>query len=690
MCGGQYRRAFLCFGRVLLRATHQTTTATAAALCMIAALCLLTGCRSSDALKEIIYDQESTVIDYENENKYKLSDPSAELVDDTVPASETSENAALTEERQNLVAYSSAPNSPQYVAKQSLWAPNPDFLGLEASSKVNFYETDDPSAPFQDLGKEEEPEEEPEEEEAPDEEGAAEGSGKGSSASADSANKTTDDSDTGGNGNGDEEIAQEEGLKGTVSGDLTGDFVDTPQIGSLAATGDLAVLVQIIGGEGALAAADTELLGSAFVQVFSDEGASLITKGWSGDGTKTGSIDVDAIIKSGAEGVLVTSSSYLSSAEKRKLESNNINIYKVYPMTNSKYIKKDAELIGDMLDGSPCLAKGWDSVDMASQYVDFYTGLLAECVSANGGKLAGTQVYEKKNTAKYSYNAQAKFTLLLDGWDASAKYTAKIDGWTPVSDGVALSTVGYSSSPVDYYIQSAGLIDNAAYKSGTQSGQVIAWQFNGNVASFLKGKWSYASGGLVDKSINVTANIAQGWNMCLFTSYKSTKNASTDNTFTIDGSFGTEIFPTVITATQQIKDKVIANSKNPDGIYHPYDFTSASNGAMTISFFGKYTPNGTSVFSSIGVDSTNTTVNTFSEEGAIAEDSMVVNPHGIFSSWLTGSPEGVLEAAWVNDVVNAESSAVGWKTYVEDFYETFYRYSLSDKELKTIEEGLEK
>ncbi|MBQ9000981.1 MAG: hypothetical protein IJ087_03925, partial [Eggerthellaceae bacterium] len=470
---------------------------------------------------------------------------------------------------------------------------------------------------------------------------------------------------------------------GNVDKDLTSDFVDPPAVDSIAAFGNAAILVQMIGGEGALAASDADLLDSAFSSVFADEGASAIARGWSADGADSGTINTSVVIASGASAVLVYAGDYLSDAEKAALKQANVQVCLIYPMTNTTYIKKDAKTIGDMLAQSKKVAPGWDSAGMAASYVTFFDDLVqAACAKANGSAttLAGTATYELKNATPYGYNSSAKYTLLLDGYDTSARYSADIDGWTPDSNGAALATVGYATTPASFYIQAGGLVNTAAYKSGGEAGQIVAWQFNSNDAPFSKSEWDYSSGGSVDKSLDVSVNMAGAWDKSLFTSFKTT-SSSADGTFAIEGSFGTSSFPKVIAATQRVKDKLIENSAKASGIYHPYKLVSKTE-AIKIAFFGHFTSGGSQVRSSIGVsyDESASGEQVFStgsgdKDAAIPDSAVVVNPCGLFSSWTEGgSPESVLEAAWVNDVVNADSAPIGWRDYVSSFYETFYRY----------------
>lgn len=659
-----------------------------ASLCALMFLCTATGCKDSDALKEILWDQLSATVDLDNEDKYYINDDSAQLTSDKLSSTETTEDADNLNKTQNIVVYSSTPNnSKNYKAKQSLWSPNPEYQGIEASSGVAFYRTDDPNATEQELEDEQEPQEEPPAEDEQDEDNGSDGDGEGETPSKNGSAKNQETDDGGGQGAQGEEVEGSDASdpRGNVDDDLTGNYVDAPKVGTIAAHGSAAVLVQMIGGKGALAAADNTLLSGGFATVFADEGASAVKTGWSGDGSEKGSIKTSAIIESGADVVLVESSSELTAAEKAALNKGGVKVMQIRPFTNTTYLKKNAQLIGDMLEGSASLEPGWDSVKRAEDYVDYFDQLIAEvCTNANGSskKLAGAQVFELKNTTKYSFNPSAKFTLLLDGYDESATYTASIDGWKPVANGVALSTIGWAAGPASFYIQAGGLINNAAAKtSATSTGQVVAWQFRQDSAKASKNMWSYKSGGAMDKSTNLKGT--DGWDMCLFTSRFSSDFSQAD--FSMNSAFGAADFPVLIAATQQIKDGVIANSKDANGIYHPYGVESTFLGYV----FGKFTTNGSMVQSTIGVDtSVSTSSNLFESYGQIPESAILVSPCGLVSAWTgEATPESFLEAAWVNDVANPDSRVVGWESKVEEFYETFYRYELSTAELKTITAG---
>ena len=680
-------------------------------ICLLAVLACasicMSGCKDSDALKKIVYDQLSENVDHDSEVKFYLSDDTSSQKSDKVSAFETSDSATSSKEVQNLVVYSSTPNASKYTTKKSLWDPNPSFTGLEASSAVSFYKSDDPNAPKELAADTQEQEEEQESQE---EDGAtADDSKAGNLVSSTSKNTKVQDAPEASGDGGTEKVAEDKGTSGETKSDkgsgsddsedgdnddgdksmevdTTDPTQEAPKVNSIAAYGDIAVLVQMVGGEGALAAADADLLSSKFKKVFDKEGAGSIKTGWSGSGGD-GAADVDAIVSSGADCVLVLSESELTKSQRTKLKNNNVKIVTMYRMSNTKYVKKNVQTIGDMLAESTELKSGLDPADMAQQYVDFVKGLLEDaCATANGGKktLAGNETFELKNTTEYEYDADGcSYTLLLDEYDEDAKFLDDINGWTPVTDGVFLSQLGYRNRATSFYMQAGGLVNNAAFKGADTTGLYIAHQFNANTGTFDKTCFSKTD--LIGKSLT-REELGSGWDSTLFC--VDTGDTSDTSISNLSLNFGTERFPRVIVTSEEAKEALVENSADPDGFYHPYGLTKSSIGG----FFGKQTSGGSSVISCIGVpesDSTNLFA-TGEDAAAIPEENVEVNPTGLFSSWTDGtSAEAVLEAAWICDVVNigCDKTSTGWKNYVKDFYSTFYRYSITDSEIAAMEEG---
>lgn len=659
------------------------------ALCVLlafaaAALLGMSGCRASDALKEIVYLQTADIIDYDNPQKFYISDSTSDEKSDQVSAAETSDDEQnMSDDVQNLVVYSSDPNTDSLTAKKSLFSDSPDFSGIEASEKVYFYKSDDKNAIDHTVTKQEEP----------DEQRTQEDDQTDSTRPGISGNAVNQEDDQGASGDGDVETPKEESDSTESEGDVEeSDGVagkkarkvdptrvkydsadptqEPPQVEKVAAYGPFAAIVELVAGEGALVATDAVTLSSDFSKVFSTKG---IAKGWSNGGTAK-KMNVDKIVKSGAQTILVTDSAYLeslSNADFGKLEKADIGVTVLRPMTCSKYIKANVTTVGKMLDGSSAGKHAKDAKDRAKQYSDWHDDLIKRCIDANGGKYAGKTVYQSNGKcdvdASGTDDDASVYTLLVDAYDSNAKYGGSAlgsKGWTPAK-GLAYAPAGYASSPVSYYIQCGGLVNNAAATTTKgASGEVPLWQFNYNMFSFSSKNWSGVSVSLMsDKSIgNMSRPLLD-----------SGRNSS--NRTGLGSGLGTESFPKLIVTSSSVKKGIIANSKKSNGMYTPYGWVPAE-GNRTIEKFGVNLGN-TVLDSTIGVDGTESGSESDNLLGSSIPDSAIaVNPHGLFSDWTEGTVESVLEAAWVVDEVNGnDNGSVSWTQEAKDFYSTFYGYN---------------
>ena len=665
-----------------------------AVICCAALLCFATGCRDSDALKEIIYDQEADIIDVDNEDKYWINDPTADEESDAVSSEEVVSDKLETELTQNLVVFSSKPNS-DYSAKKSVWSEDPDFEGIEASETVTFYLTreEDVKATLPSVVDDDDDDDSDESEIQ-----VAGSSGKNSETGSGGTGESTEEGEE--SSEAGETPKAESGEGGGLGGDIeiaaltdtTDDLADIPTVDCIAAYGQFAVIVEMIGGEGALAAADKEMLANeGFQQVFAERGVSGVATGWTGDGTDSSDMDVDAIIESGAGAILATSEAYfnkLSNDDKQKINDAGIECCVVSALSDSSGIKRTVTVVGKLLRESTAIDASVDTVQNAKDYKTFHNQVLKAAMSSNGGKLASADstTYERNNQDSYSYDSSANWTLLIDEWDTSV--TLKSGALS--MNGIGIATIGYATTPASFYIQAGGLINSAAAKAkNSYSGTYGVWQFTEGLP-LLKGRFDYAEGGAFDESITSTSGNKKGFATDYFGDvFLSVVWGATESS--IGGSkggpppagFGTEDFPKLIAGTQQVKEKLIANSAKSDGAYHPYDWAGD---------FGNYYGPTTNQYAwgCIGGD-TDGSDNVYAEEGAIDEDDVLVNPCGLIGSWTDeGSVESVLEAVWVNDEVNTEASDVGWTTYVDEFYETFYGYDLQDSDWEVINAGAEK
>lgn len=649
----------------------------------------LSGCRPTDAFKQIVYQQDAQDIDYANPSKFLISDSSSKEKSELVSASEVDEDAAETEEVQNLVIYGTQGNTDKAKAKRSAFSKTPDFKNIQASEGVTLYYSTGKDAIDHEV--------EHQDKEQPEKKADAIAHGSGTSDSTDEESESGGSTGKGGKGaksGGREKTAKESDDGAGARGDevevvdATGAFTDPPKLESVAATGSIAVMVQMVGGKGALAAADEATI-EGELGVFPSADTKKVVQGWKGGGSAE-AIDAKAIVSSGADAILVTSSEYqdgFSKSARKALSKAGIACVTVYDPVNSTHVKSDVEVIAEMLAESTKAsnstgAGGTGTLEVSDAYKEYHDDVVNACIEANGGKLASANdtVYEGKNKKRYSFDSGSRYTLLVDGFDESAVYSKTVSGWRPSCNGVALTTLGWSHSPVSFYIQAGGLINNAAALSADgNSKRIFAFQFNTNGLPMQKGNWDFSASGEAARTENVSVSDGNGWKRTVFnTGLDPAGNGAAR-------SFGSKRFPKMIATSARARSKIVANSKDDDGLYHPYKMVSADSNGVSVNFIGKLTSGGGTIYSSIGVDAEGTATDWSGKQ--IPEDAIEVNPVGLGGSWTAGTVEAFLEAAWVNDVVADNEEKVGLRGYVEDFYKKFYKHALSGSEYKSILDG---
>ncbi len=710
---------------------------------LCAFLAFATGCRDTDALKEIIIDQNADLIDYDNPLKYYINDSTAEEESDRVSALEVSDEDPESDIIQNLIIYSSDPNTEGYTAKHSLFSAFPDFTGIEASDTVFFYYSDALDAfdhPLTSSPEEEEMEEpnDPEEEQqeitqssvtaSPTNSTAGGGASTGAAGTStsspnasatggatgtsdstpdsdgsggDTGTNNADDSEGGfGGGEGGEDPMPEPGDggggdggdndvesplgddDGLTSGEGVGEDkpnipiaysssnpdADPPKVDSIAAFGDYALIVQMIGGSGALAATDTVTLSA----LQSNGVQTTAVSGWSGNSGDPSELNnVYNIVDSGAKTILVedakTYTKYLNSDRYNILVDNGIEFVELRTMYTSTNIKANVNTVGQMLDGSSVAAYGADAVDRASYYEDFHNRL----VNVNSG-LANDQGYGRtankvlQTSDGYSNDADglsfsdntATYTVLVNDWESDAQL--HITSLT-LDPGLGFASVGYAYSPFSYYMQAGGTINLAAASvSVAAQGLTPVLQFAGSEGytldsiSYLNLQNIYLSGGVFSVSPLLDSRMD-------FSEMSQ-----------IGKGLGSDVYPKLLVANGTIKDAIVSNSYSSNSVYHPYGY---NRGGMWGEIPGisynngqSFLPTSIGAISLGGQDDWEGRPNDGYPEGYIYPDSILVNPCGYFCDWTSGTVESFLESGWIASCINGVYDYGQWQTDVRDFY----------------------
>ena len=336
----------------------------------------------------------------------------------------------------------------------------------------------------------------------------------GSTAEEENSNKSnsyvqkadTNDSSTGGNSgtdniSGDDPSSyngdgggQGNGGTGQVYGS-DGSYANLPYASSIAAAGEYATIVQMLGGKNALAAADSEWLSRMRSKgAFSTNGDELanVQVAWSGNGRASGSADVSAIVASGAKVVLTCDETYggITQAQANTLMEKGISVV-VMPAVGTAFAGDD-EIVQSVQIVGEILSKAGNSIqynakDAANKYKSFRTETINNVVSANGGYSLYTHdgstypqvLYTGYGVDASNFSSNLYIASYVDKWLSCESYQngsyRYVDGTEGIGVGVAggrwTNPRGYYAVYL-YYLQSAGVMStvtlrNPSYYSGS-------------------------------------------------------------------------------------------------------------------------------------------------------------------------------------------------------------------------------
>lgn len=608
----------------------------------------LGGCAFSDTITQKIYDQERSNAVDPSVQKMLVNTLDAETVSDELPqliTDATGKDKQTTD--QDLPRYGG--DTSDALVAQPVTSPNEPAQELNVTPQaVTDAATDAEGNPK--TG---------EEEGTTPEDGDGTGDG-GDGLNPEEEGTNSDETGKGKNADNDVKVYQD-----------YGEFPETPEgITHVTAVGQAAVIVSALGGtedETPLVGADAAFVEDEQVQtVLAAKGVAGVEALWDNDGTQEGDLskaNLKKIIKSDVElcFTMEGDDTFTKEQEEALLEEDII-VYVLPSMASASRIVSAVKIVGDILEAGGNEEAG----KLRDAYEKFHTGLVDALVDENGGITGG---YNYNTGKKVSTKATDLYTLLITDWDDTASY-ADENAFLTSSQGVALAALGYEKTPVAHYLSVGGVINNAAAGSiwRNLSGRTaVVWQFTTSKASLAWRRWTS-----IDRTKVTYAPDVQGFDTALMWSATAQAGA------------GTAEFPGVVVATQAIKDRLLEDAARDNGLYHPYPVVSKGEFAVTSSV-GFYT-GGNLVDACIGTHGMGTK-STLNDGTATEYYDVHVNPAGLFSSWIDGSMESVLEAAWAyqtfrDDTYNLEEQ-------VHSFYQEFYGYELSPAELDAILAGPE-
>ncbi len=548
----------------------------------------IAGCKNSDVLNELINDQDLGKLDETLEPWYKEA-PDA-TPDPTRNSTYQSENDNLAQQEQTKAVYSQQqPTEPEQQAEQREQQDTPhDYESTEGKQEG-------------DLGKRQEI--------------ASNVNGAGGGGQDDTQNPT------GGKG----------GTINRVDPDSAPEEIPR-NVGTVAAQGQEATIVQMLCGSGALVAANESWASSMLAKgAFINEGLENVVSGWTDDGVP----NISALVSAAPNAIIEESDSRALTSEElaamaeQGLTCTVVTVSKLGSQTTQdSAIVSNVQVIGEMMQDANTQ---YSSVQMASQYKTMHDEALSNCVSANGGyayKVVNgsslRSIYQGSGEDSTNFSSSRVATAVIDSWSTAAsgqvpseRYygNASMAYLSETSDTLSLNGIGLSQIDdgagsyllSDYYLQCAGVV-NEAYEAGRPASE----------KPYVIAPGGYSRLG-IDSSV-VQRSVPSALWFCETSNYSDSANWTT---------VGDAAFPAVVVSSQQIADNIIASANASNGFYNvdqPY---------------GVY-----------------------------------VVPTGLAGSWLSGTPESYLLVPWAYCAFHASSGVIDLSTctsYVDAFYQTFYR-----------------
>ncbi len=415
----------------------------------------------------------------------------------------------------------------------------------------------------------------------------------------------------------------------------------TPSNG-IAAVGTYALIVQALGGSGALKACNAEWYDSLPAQSFSNKSELTNTvkiSAW-GDGTTMNQETFDAIVNSGADTVL-TSASYggVTQSWAEQFLAANISVVELEPIGMANAYDADistcVQVIGQLLKDSGCSVTvggtSYNSAQMANTWQSQHDIAIEATHAANGG-------YAVHTAGGYSWPIIYQSWDLANGSPIDTEHTrfstTYFDDWEfndPTLSGVSSRlTIRRYTNDVSVWPWNDFNISNeydihVDGSLGYPTGITAPYLNDFNSSYFYVSTYYLQCAGLDDlRTENIWCN-----------NVMSRKVSGTDGSETYKVYPGNMNMPCIIAKDTSIAERVIASASIADRSTNTVGFLN----------FGK-------------------------------DYRIVIMPSGVSGCWADGTFESFLIAPWSYCAVtdgNIDMSSIDG--YVSNFYDTFYRCS---------------
>lgn len=392
-------------------------------------LTMMTGCRESMAIQEIIYDQASEDIDFQNEMKTAMSDENSRNKDEDMPEQKTDKTDKKSKEKHKASKLGDKKND-----------------GAASGSKHNSNSDSN-----------------------------RKNDSDGTKKDKDGSKKSQDDDKNKAGPSDDPDKRQ--------IYDANGNVVELPEnVDSVVAAGDAAYIVQMLGGTGIVKGTSGSVTGSSWSSAVL--GSSVETL-WDGDGSSAMSeAAFSKLLKLKPDACVVAGNGGFSAAQLNRLKSEGIACVPLPSLDSADNIQSAVDIAAEMIGDRSDRKGGQDAAEMASEYRKYCTSLVND-VQSRTGLFTWNGINFRNGKRNVSNTAsEGQYTLYISGWSSGTYKITGDSGATYMSDsGAAIAEQGYSDSPLSYYLSVAGVCNNGARFTDDSHSQYAVSPLNRNVYS---------------------------------------------------------------------------------------------------------------------------------------------------------------------------------------------------------------
>ena len=415
-----------------------------------------------------------------------------------------------------------------------------------------------------------------------------------------------------------------------------GELVDIPQdVESVTAVGEAALIVQMLGGGGRLAAVSASFTGEEFTgRIFADEAISETDALWRSIGDAPLSEESFQKLLQKAPQVCfeISGQRTFSDEQITRLAECGIGYVSLPALTSHSGIIRAVKIVGEVLGD----AGGVNARDRAAKYISYCDSVLKK-ISTNGKFSPDGINYDTGGQDSSFSGGSGIYSLFISGWDAGVRYTLHDDSSISLEGtGLPVAVTGYTLSPMSYYMSIAGVANTGALKENNYSVLMPNHRYVNPIQT-------------ANKALSATGGLAYSDGVYVLTS--------------AGGSYlGESSFPAIIAGSAAVRDGILGSPLWRDygyvtsatGLTHGYGFLDASGQIVASTIHGEY--------------------------------DVLVNPCGV-GSWTEGSVESILEPLWISHALVGNVSEKELRDEIAKFYDSFYRYTLSDSEINAILAG---